>query len=79
MFHFSGFLHTYVRRLDYSRRVAPFGDLRIFSCLRLPADFRSLPRPSSAVSAKASTVCPYYLNLTLLVSASFLYYSVKVH
>lgn len=79
MFHFSGFLHTSVRRLDYSRRVAPFGDLRIFSRLRLPADFRSLPRPSSAVSAKASTVCPYYLNLTLLVSNSFPYYSVKVH
>ena len=79
MFHFSGFLHTSVQCLDYSRRVAPFGYLRIFSCLRLPAVFRSLPRPSSAVSAKASTVCPYYLNLTLLVSASFLYYSVKVH
>ena len=44
--------------LDCSRRVAPFGDLRITDRLRLPGAFRSLLRPSSAVGAKASTVCP---------------------
>lgn len=31
-----------------TRRVAPFGNPRIFACLRLPVAFRSLPRPSSA-------------------------------
>ena len=31
--------------------VAPFGHLRINSCLRIPAAFRSLPRPSSPLRA----------------------------
>ena len=29
---------------------------------RLPAAYRSRPRPSSAPGAKASTACPYYLD-----------------
>jgi hypothetical protein len=41
-----------------SRRVSPFGRLRIKACLRLPEAFRSLPRPSSPLCAKASTVHP---------------------
>src|SRR5690606_18368342 len=40
------------------RRVSPFGHPRIDACLRLPEAYRSLPRPSSARSAKASAVCP---------------------
>lgn len=43
----------------YSRRVAPFGDLRVYACLRLAVAFRSLPRPSSAPGAQASTVRPF--------------------
>lgn len=43
----------------YPRRVPPFGYPRIYACLRLPEAFRSLPRPSSAPGAKASTVRPY--------------------
>jgi hypothetical protein len=39
-------------------RVSPFGNPRIIGCVRLPEAYRSLPRPSSASSAKASTVCP---------------------
>jgi hypothetical protein len=39
-------------------RVAPFGIPRIKACLRLPEDYRSLPRPSSPLCAKASTVHP---------------------
>ena len=42
-------------------RVAPFGDPRIEGRLRLPAAYRSLPRPSSAPDAKASTVRPRHL------------------
>ena len=45
------------------RRVPPFGYPRIEACLRLPVAFRSLPRPSSAVGALASTLCPYSLDL----------------
>ena len=40
------------------RRVAPFGDLRINACLRLPGAYRSLPRPSSPPRAKSSTTRP---------------------
>ncbi len=38
--------------------VSPFGHFRIKACLRLPETFRSLPRPSSPSSAKASTARP---------------------
>ena len=39
-------------------RVSPFGNPRINVCSRLPEAYRSDPRPSSALSAKASTVSP---------------------
>ena len=42
----------------YPGGVSPFGHLRINVCSRLPETFRSLPRPSSALGAKASTPCP---------------------
>ena len=37
-------------------RIAPFGNPRIRGCLRLPADYRGLPRPSSPAIAKASVM-----------------------
>ena len=40
------------------QRVSPFGDPRIGACSRLPEAYRSVPRPSSAFDAKASTVSP---------------------
>jgi hypothetical protein len=40
------------------RQVFPFGDPRIDACTRLPEAYRSVPRPSSALGAKASTVSP---------------------
>ena len=46
---------------DSSRRVRPFGDPRVEGCVPLTADYRSLPRPSSASCAKASAVRPAYL------------------
>ena len=51
------FIQYMIHGLD-SMRIAPFGHLRIISCLPIPVAFRSLPRPSSALSAKAFTVCP---------------------
>ena len=44
-------------------RVSPFRYLRINGYLLLPAAFRSLSRLSSALSAKASTLRPYQLDL----------------
>ena len=51
------FIHTPMTG-HYSRRVFPFGHLRIKACLQLPEVYRSLPRPSSPINAKASTVRP---------------------
>jgi hypothetical protein len=44
-------------------RVAPFGHLWINARLQLPIAFRSLPRPSSSLRAKASTIRPYLLPI----------------
>ena len=57
-------------RLCVQRRIAghdsgwvtPFGNLRIARCVLLPAAFRSLPRPSSSDSSRASTVNSYSLD-----------------
>ena len=47
------------------RRVSPFRDPRIRAYLQLPAAFRSLSRLSSALSAKASTLCSSLLDLAM--------------
>ena len=51
-------------------RVTPFGDPGITGCLLLPLDFRSLPRPSSPDSSKASSVDPYSLDHITVCSVS---------
>src|SRR4051794_7273902 len=48
--------------MPLARRVAPFGDPGIKERSPLPRAYRSVPRPSSPLSAKASTRCP---SLTL--------------
>ena len=48
------------------RRVSPFGNLRIKAYLRLPEAYRSLSRPSSALSAKAFPLRPLQLDLVLV-------------
>jgi hypothetical protein len=63
-------------RQHYLPRVPPFGHPRIKACKRLPGAFRSLLRPSSPASAKASTVCPSALDHLLL--AQMLYSSTVV-
>ena len=45
--------------------VAPFGHPRITACWQLPAAYRSHPRPSSALGAKASTVRPCSLGIPI--------------
>lgn len=44
---------------NYHCRVSPFGHPWIKVCLQLPMAFRSLPRPSSALDAKAFTLRSY--------------------
>jgi len=69
MFQFPGcppdtyFIQCPVTRV-HPRRVAPFGYPRLKACLRLPVAFRSLPRPSSAPAAKASTTHTCSLDLS---------------
>jgi hypothetical protein len=62
MFQFAGFASsTYGFSRGYPCGwVAPFGDPGINDCSHLPRAYRSVPRPSSPLSAKASTRCPYY-------------------
>jgi hypothetical protein len=67
MCHFPGFpppalcVQAGVTR-HYPCRVSPFGDPCFIARLRLHTAYRSLPRPSSAFGAKASTIRPYYLD-----------------
>ena len=50
--------------VHYYAWVAPFGDLRVIGYLLLTAAYRSLSRPSSAPSAKASALCSLSLDLS---------------
>src|SRR5690606_1245556 len=48
--------------IPLARWVSPFGHRRIKACCQLPDAFRRLPRPSSPLTAKASTVCACSLD-----------------
>ena len=68
MFHFPGCPPTslciqLVVTGHYPSRVPPFGNLRILAYLQLPEAYRSLSRPSSAISAMASTLRSCSLDL----------------
>ena len=70
MFQFAGFAsspYEFSTRIPVTGWVAPFGDPGITDRSHLPRAFRSVPRPSSPLSAKASTRCPY---LRLITGAS---------
>ena len=58
MFQFPSFTARGLCIQPRARWVAPFGNPRIKACLRLPEAYRSLPRPSSPLGTKASTVRP---------------------
>ena len=49
----------------YHMWVPPFGNLRVMGYVLLTAAYRSLSRPSSAPSAKASSRCSLYLTIHL--------------
>ena len=52
-----------------SSRVSPFRNQRVIGYLLLPEAFRSLSRLSSALSAKASALCPYCLTFRFITLA----------
>ncbi len=56
MFQFPGFASLAGYSFEW---VSPFGNLRINGRSPLPAAYRSVPRPSSPVHAKASTKCSF--------------------
>ena len=58
--------------------VSPFRDLRIIGYLLLPEAFRSLSRLSSALSAKASTICSFHHDQNVDISLSTLVSRVSV-
>ena len=66
MFQFTGFAsRPYGFRSGYPCGwVAPFGDPGINDCSHLPRAYRSVLRPSSPLSAKASTRCPSHSRLS---------------
>jgi hypothetical protein len=66
MFQFPGLAPFRVIRLA-TDRVAPFGDPGITACVQLPQAYRSLPRPSSPLCAKASTARLLVLDLKITV------------
>ena len=75
----SDYLDVSVRRVGHlsqvdwppAGRVPPFGHPRIIGRSRLPAAFRSLPRPSSPPGAKASPVRPVVLVAYRACPAAF--------
>src|SRR5690606_1157933 len=50
------------RTILLAQWVSPFGHCRIKACCQLPDTYRRLPRPSSPLTAKASTVCACSLD-----------------
>ena len=54
--------------LAYSR-VPPFGYLWINARFQLPKAFRRIPRPSSPLTAKASTVCASLLDHIISITS----------
>ena len=60
----------------YPSRVPPYGNPRLNAYLRLPSAYRSLSRPSSAISAMASTLRSCSLDLRLAIQIFDLNHSV---
>ena len=60
-----GYVFTKRVLMHYHKWVSPFGNLGVVAYLQLTRAYRSSSRPSSPPSAKASTVCPYYLLISI--------------
>ena len=56
-------MYSHMDGQGFPGRVSPFRNLRVSGYMPLTAAYRSLSRLSSALSAKASALCPYQLDL----------------
>ncbi len=72
MFQFPGLAPFRVTKVT-PRRVSPFGHPGITACVQLPQAYRSLPRPSSPLGTKASTVRRTLLDLIKLILTTTMY------
>ena len=84
MFQFPGlpslWLYIHHRILKhYLKWVPSFGNLRVNGYVLLTAAYRSLSRPSSAPSAKASALCPLLLNQLAYTSVMYRSFSIVFH
>ena len=63
-------------------RVSTFGHPRVEACLRLTVAFRSLPRPSSALGARASALCScsldFFLDPETILTVSLCLYEISI-
>ena len=81
VFHPLSYVFTYWIIPDQGYWVSPFGNLWIIAYLQLPRAYRRSSRPSSAPSAKASTVRSYSLNLSvkgIIIAFGFLFLLLKL-
>ena len=53
----------------FAAGVSPFGNPRINAYFQLPVAYRRLSRPSSALGAKAFTLCSFSLEQPLLLDS----------
>ena len=53
----------------FTAGVSPFGNPRINAYFQLPVAYRRLSRPSSALGAKAFTLCSFSLEQPLLLDS----------
>lgn len=59
-------------------RVPPFGHLRLIARFQLTKAFRRIPRPSSPLTAKASTVCASLLDHIISITSKLhAYFSIQ--
>lgn len=58
--------------LTYSR-VPPFGHLWLNARFQLTRAFRRIPRPSSPLTAKASTVCASLLDHIISITSDYMF------
>jgi hypothetical protein len=59
-------------------RVPPFGHLWLGACFQLTKAFRRIPRPSSPLTAKASTVCASLLDHIILITLDYIFTLIQV-
>lgn len=58
-------------------RVPPFGHLWLYARFQLTKAFRRIPRPSSPLTAKASTVCASLLDHIISITSDYMFFTIQ--